>query len=72
MDGATGQHPMRLESEIALMLEELERANHPMAQVGPRTIEKDEGRTLTESVAAYHARVRRVHQQLKKLQEMGV
>lgn len=70
--GAGGPSEQHLEAELQSMLNDLERANHPMAQVGPRTVEKDEGRTLTESVAAYHARVKRVHQQLKKLQEMGV
>lgn len=69
---AGGPSEQQLQAELAQMLNDLERANHPMAQVGPRTVEKDEGRTLTESVAAYHARVKRVHQQLKKLQEMGV
>lgn len=58
----------QLQAETAAMLDELERASHPMATAPARTVEG----SLTESVASYHLRVKRVHQQLKKLQEMGV
>lgn len=57
-----------LQAELGTMLDELERAGHPMCQAPPRTVDG----ALTEPLAAYHLRVLRVHQQLKKLQEMGV
>lgn len=58
----------QLQAEIASMLDELERANHPMCQAPPRTVDGPH----TEPLAAYHLRVKRVHQQLLKLREMGV
>lgn len=62
-----------LNADIDRMAGELERASHPMCQLTDRTVEKGEdGITRTESVAAYHTRVLRIYQQLKKLQEMGV
>jgi hypothetical protein len=58
----------QLQGDLATMLDELERASHPMAIAPARTVEG----SLTESLASYHLRVKRVHQQLKKLQDMGV
>lgn len=65
---AGGRPDAELQVELATMIDELERVNHPMCQAPPRTTEG----ALTEPLAAYHLRVLRVHQQLKKLQEMGV
>lgn len=65
---ATANTDAAVQVELANMLDELERVNHPMCQAPPRTVDG----ALTEPLAAYHLRVKRVHQQLKKLQEMGV
>lgn len=65
---AVANNDVEIQAELGAMLDELERVGHPMAQAPPRTVEG----SLTESLAAYHLRVKRVHQQLKKLQEMGV
>jgi hypothetical protein len=65
---AVANNDAQLQVELANMLDELERASHPMAIAPGRTVEG----SLTESLASYHLRVKRVHQQLKKLQEMGV
>jgi hypothetical protein len=66
--GAAGPSDQALQAELGAMLEELERVNHPMAQAPPRTVDG----ALTEPLAAYHLRVKRVHQQLKMLQEKGI
>jgi hypothetical protein len=58
--------------ELSTMLGEIERANHPQCQVPARTSDKEDGVTVTESTAQFHARVKRVHQQLKQLQSLGV
>lgn len=65
---APAQTEAELQRAIAPLLEELEQANHPMAQTPGRTVDGAQ----TEPLAAYYLRVKRVHEQLKKLQAMGV
>lgn len=63
----------QMATEIATMIEALERANHKQAQAPARVTEKgDDGVTRTENLATYYLRVKRVYQQLQHLQQMGV
>lgn len=62
-----------LEAEIAGMIADLEASNDPRCQVQPRTVEKgDDGVTRTESIVAYHKRVRAKWLEMRKLKSMGV
>jgi len=63
-----------MNAELATMLEAIQRANHPKVQVPERVVEQDEGGKgrRTENLKTFYLRVKRVHQQLQHLQQMGV
>lgn len=62
-----------LERDIAGMLAELRKVNHPSCAVQGRASEKNAaGVVHKEPIQAYHKRVRAKWQQMKKLESMGV
>jgi len=62
-----------LMTEIAVMLAELEAAQDPRCTVQPRTKETgDDGVTREETVLGWHRRVTAKHNEMLRLQQMGV